>query len=392
MKLPYLFRFRNAAPTKPPDKPGKVLSLIRPDSRRIEAMDIGTWRTAMDGAQSKQFPTFHKLQDMYDNVLLDSHLAGVWEKRRLNIVLSELVYNDANGQPIEAVNKVFTGQKWIDFLSVLMDTKLRGYNIVQFEPGDGTKFDFYHVPYRNVMPVPVPMVLKSYSDRTGEDVTQAPYAATTTFIDSGTLGILATVSKDVIYKRNCMGDFSQYLEQFAMPLQAVTTTSNDPATRDQAKAMLEAKGSNAGMMVPEGMDLRLVSGASSASNDGYERFINLLDAQISKAILGQTMTTDDGASLSQAKVHKAVNDAIDKADRLWAVAWLNEQFSRFMPLWGVQAVGTWAFNEDAGETLAEQLANDKALKELLPDVDDQYFYDKYQVPRKAATPPPQPLI
>jgi phage gp29-like protein len=73
------------------------------------------------------------------------------------------------------------------------------------------------------------------------------------------------------------------------------------------------------------MALEIVeSGAKSASADLYQRLIEYLDRQVSKAVLGQTLTTDQGSSgsLAQASVHNEVRADLLRADARALVATL----------------------------------------------------------------------
>jgi phage gp29-like protein len=53
---------------------------------------------------------------------------------------------------------------------------------------------------------------------------------------------------------------------------------------------------------------------SRNGSPNFESFINICDQSISKIVLSQTMTTDNGSSQSQATVHQNVKDEIVKAD------------------------------------------------------------------------------
>ena len=56
------------------------------------------------------------------------------------------------------------------------------------------------------------------------------------------------------------------------------------------------------------------SGSKAASGELYHALVDYLDRQVSKAVLGQTMSTDDGASLSQAQIHNEVRRELVEAD------------------------------------------------------------------------------
>lgn len=91
------------------------------------------------------------------------------------------------------------------------------------------------------------------------------------------------------------------------------------ASEEDRKVLLKAvAGISTDMdaIIPSDMNIEFVQGLTSGSsnNNIYQSLIEWLDSQVSKAILGQTMTTDDGASLSQAQVHDKVRTDILMSD------------------------------------------------------------------------------
>ncbi|MGL4981755.1 MAG: phage portal protein family protein, partial [Treponemataceae bacterium] len=57
----------------------------------------------------------------------------------------------------------------------------------------------------------------------------------------------------------------------------------------------------------------------------YEKLCVFIDKQVSKLIVGQTMTTDEGASLAQSKTHEKVRDDIADSDIQQICETLNNQ-------------------------------------------------------------------
>ena len=90
------------------------------------------------------------------------------------------------------------------------------------------------------------------------------------------------------------------------------------ATEEDIRALLRALanlGSDGAAALPEGMNIEFISASGSGSGEGvFSQFCSFLDVQISKAILGQTMTSDDGSSLAQAEVHDRVRHDILQGD------------------------------------------------------------------------------
>jgi len=103
-------------------------------------------------------------------------------------------------------------------------------------------------------------------------------------------------------------DWLAFMEVFGMPLRV--GKYGEDATEKQKAALLSAVaniGIDAAAIIPESMIVEFVETNKGAASDKlFEGMANYLDSQVSKGVLGQTMTTDDGSSLSQAKVHNDV--------------------------------------------------------------------------------------
>ena len=93
---------------------------------------------------------------------------------------------------------------------------------------------------------------------------------------------------------------------------------HDSATDEQIarlKGALANLGTDASAVIPDSMLIEFVQARGGESGAGvYERLARYLDQQLSKGVLGQTMTTDDGSSRSQAEVHDRVRQDIREDD------------------------------------------------------------------------------
>ncbi len=103
-------------------------------------------------------------------------------------------------------------------------------------------------------------------------------------------------------------------------------TKDDIATLKRAVAAI---GSDVGAVIPDSMLIDIVESSNkSASAQVYERLAKWCDSQLSKLVLGQTMTTDDGSSRSQAEVHNEVRQDIVAADAVQLSRTLNRDVVR----------------------------------------------------------------
>ena len=113
-----------------------------------------------------------------------------------------------------------------------------------------------------------------------------------------------------------MKDWMAFAEVFGMPLRVgkypATATPKDVAILKRAVANI---GTDAAAVIPQSMMIDFVQGSASAGGDTlFERLCTFLDKRKSKAVLGQTMTTDDGASKAQGQVHENVRADLTDAD------------------------------------------------------------------------------
>lgn len=75
-------------------------------------------------------------------------------------------------------------------------------------------------------------------------------------------------------------------------------------------------GADFGAVIPEGATIEIIESKTSSENtDAYQKMATWIDKQISKLVLGQTMTTDDGSSRAQGEIHEEVRQDIAQSGR-----------------------------------------------------------------------------
>lgn len=117
-----------------------------------------------------------------------------------------------------------------------------------------------------------------------------------------------------LLKTYSLKDWAAFLEVHGMPLRLGKYGAG--ASEADKRVLLNAVrnlGSDAAAIVPAGMEIEFVE-TKGFSEKPFEGFAMYLDKALSKAIIGQTMTADEGGSLAQAKVHDNVRIDIKKAD------------------------------------------------------------------------------
>ncbi len=117
-----------------------------------------------------------------------------------------------------------------------------------------------------------------------------------------------------LFKRNGIKFWNIFLDKFAMPT-AKATYKKGTSKEDIAKVMriLRSMAQDSGFAVPDGIAVEFIQAARNGTGD-YKELCRYMDEAIAKIILSQTMTTQDGSSLSQAQVHAGVKLDVVKAD------------------------------------------------------------------------------
>lgn len=153
-------------------------------------------------------------------------------------------------------------------------------------------------------------------------------------------GLARVACAAYMLKSFTLRDWHAFMEVFGMPLRL--GKYGPDATDDEKATLLRAVANiafDAAAIVPEDMVIEFIE-ASKASGGPtlFQGAANWWDKQVSKVVLGQTMTTDDGASLAQAKVHGETKDDIRNADARQLTATVNRDLIRpFVDLnWGPQ--------------------------------------------------------
>lgn len=144
-------------------------------------------------------------------------------------------------------------------------------------------------------------------------------------------GIARTATWAWMFKAFSNRDWAIFTQTYGQPIRV--GKYGPGATEADRNTLYRAVANIAGdcaAIMPEGMNIEFIESASvGASSDLYERRVDWLDRQISKAVLGQTTTTDaisGGHAVSQE--HRQVQADIERADARALSAILNRDLIR----------------------------------------------------------------
>lgn len=189
---------------RPGQKGPATIILTQP--RRF-GIDIADYMLAVRAFENVDYSRRFRLYDLFSDILMDTHLTSVIEKRK-NAALASSIEFRRNGKPDEKVNKQIRSPWFRKFIGDILDAKFWGFSLVQFyRKGEWVNYDL--IPRKHVDPVRR-LILRHQTDTTGTSWDEYPDLL---FIGSpDDPGLLVKAAIWVIYKRNDVADWAQFAE------------------------------------------------------------------------------------------------------------------------------------------------------------------------------------
>jgi hypothetical protein len=355
---------------------------IRTIDRSRKTLDH--WKTAMQSAESILNPNRQLLYNLYADISLDEQLSSVMDQRRGNVTDTTLTFGK-DGKDNEVIKKLIDTEAFEQLLEYIIDSRFYGFSLIQndFTTIINEQPSIKLVPRAHVKPG-FGIVVANAGDMTGIDYTQSPYDILYTPAGRlGDLGLLLMAAPLVLLKRGDVSDWASFNEVFGQPLRVGFYNPMDPTQKTQLEQGLANMGSMAYMVLPDGAKIEFPTSYQTAAADTYERFADRMDAAISKLIVGQTMTTDEGSSRSQGEVHERTAGKIAKSDRRFALRILNTRIRASLIAQGYPVSEGELFSfveEEESLSKKDRLAMDINIHKNVAPIKLDYFAQEYNVP------------
>lgn len=202
-----------------------------------------------------------------------------------NIAVAEIIW-DADGEGLRPVDV-----SPVDFTRIVFDEFDRPRILTEQNPRDG------------VEPLPNKFIV-----HTPHSVTGHPQRG----------GLLRVTAMVYLAKSLSLKDWMIFAEIFGMPIRiARYEPSATPEEKSELLRMLESLGSHAAGVFSRAVELQVVDANRGTSGPPYEKLIEFLNREMSKAWLGQTLTTDitgQSGSIAASRVHEEVRKDILQDD------------------------------------------------------------------------------
>lgn len=255
------------------------------------------------------------------------HYASQLQTRRLALegIDATVEANGANSKIVDAVTEVVNDDGFDDALGNLTDGISKGYAVVEmmweyerkalrpveYIERDPRFFQLDRLALRNLR-------LAVDGSIEGDELDQAKYLRHLPRTKMGLplrRGMARPAAWAYLIQQFTLQDWAAFSEVYGMPLRVGKYNANASAAdkRTLLKAVASIANDAAGI-IPQGMDIEFHEVSGNNGSAVFGGLLEYVDKQISKLVVGQTMTSDDGSSLGQAKIHNEVRLDILRAD------------------------------------------------------------------------------
>lgn len=377
----------------------KMIIELQRATEALTRQDMQDWRGAWQLAINVDSPNRQRLYDIYRDALVDLHLSGCIEQRKGFVLSRSFKLVDSGGNENEEAMHYFEQDWFKQLLKLSLDAVVWGHSLIEL--GDITTDGDGCICYDGVKLLPRKHVIPEYGRvitdlgqgwTTGLEYRKPPF--TDWLIEAGQpedLGLLLKAATQTIPKKNMFAFWDTFGEIFGMPMRIARTTSRDEKEQDRLLKMLNNSGSKLSMVANMDTEIEFVESGKSDAYNVYDKRIDRANSEISKLIIGQTMTIEDGSSLSQSQTHLEVFENLVKSDRDMLRDIVNNQLIPRMAKHGFPVKGLRFKWDDAVDyTPEQQVAYEKMISDRY-EVAPEYFAEKYSMPvgeRRQASPPP----
>lgn len=276
------------------------------------------------------------------------HYASVIQTRKLAVtgVEPEVVSGDASsaGQTIadEFKVQVVDTECFYELCTDLLDSLSKGYSVCQpiwdtKATSGGKRFwtpkEYQFVDQRMFRYDPETMTQLRIDDGSAEgiEIEDEQFIIHSPKIRSGIqirTGLARAACIGYMFQSPAVKNWASFAEVFGMPLRVgkYDPLNAGPAEIAKLRTAIVNLAFDAACVIPDDMKLEILDGRRPASGDNvFEGLARFWDEQISKLVLGQTMTADNGSSEAQAKIHNLIRINIAKADARSLSATIRDQ-------------------------------------------------------------------
>lgn len=332
------------------------------DQQKIRArQDLLRLRLAIDAAENVTNYDRQLLHDIYREIIKDPNLDSQFGSRKMKTKSRVFKLVNSAGEEDERT-KLFQADWFTNFVDAALDSRLWGYTLIEFGAWNGQTFLPYMVNKKmydgvnvidrdNVKPE-LGIITNTPGQNTGIPFDDPKYKGNLLFIGNyrdNLNTILFKAAKYILFKDNCLGNWSEWAEVFGMDKRVGYTRTQDEDRKRFLQAMRDL-GSNSYGVFNESDKVEYIGSQRTDAFRVYHEMIKYIDEQVSKLVFGQDVISNNTGQVV-GKVGENVANMYGDADGVFIERLVNGQLFELMSGLGVNLNGVtfqWDTTEKVG--------------------------------------------
>lgn len=298
-----------------------MVDIIR-KQKRIWRKELNDWQAARVHRHNVDNPNNFYMQEVYDDAMMDGHLTAVTGNRTLRTTNKTYIFA-VNDKKDDELSKLITSKQW--FEKAIEEAHISTYRggiclfIKNYVPGEILEIE--PIPYGLYLPERK-QIINDFVN-IGLDITKFDDILLHAQLYDH-IGLLEKAFPYTCLKRHSWGSWDEFEELFGIPIRIAKIASQSDAVKNEVAGWLEEMGSAPYGVFPIGTEIEIKENTKGDAFNVFYQKIQALDAELSKLVVHQTMTTENGASKAQGNVHENTLKELVLADEKKLLSWLND--------------------------------------------------------------------
>lgn len=277
--------------------------------------EILNWREATILAEHKINPIRRELYRLYKDILDDAQVQSCMSIRKNKVL--ELQFKFFKNDVVDEEKSKLLNSKWFyDFIDECMNSIFFGFSLIQFGNFYNNEFESCFAIDRRFVKPEFDLLVNNETQSVGVNyLTTEELTTWLLFIGKKyDLGLLQKLGNLYIYKKNAIASWMKYVNIFGVPAVIAKTDVRNPQSRQELEMFLKNIASQSYGIVNIDDQIEPLKSGSASGQDVFDKYIERLNQEIAKLILGQTSATDEKSFVGAAQFHNEILNSIINAD------------------------------------------------------------------------------
>jgi phage gp29-like protein len=348
--------------------------------------DVRTWKNALSLATRPDCPRQYKLQEIYDDIMLDATLTSQIDNRLEQTVSADFELVAPNGNVDDGQTAALNAVACLrDIIRYALESEWYNNSLVELELTGSRTLSCMLIPRKNVV-AETGLFYPDYLAETAIAYREMKeYGTWLLEFNSGHAGRLNKAVSMLLFKKFAVSCWSELCEIYGIPPRTIKTNTQDPAMLERAEKMMKDMGAAAWFIIDSTEEFQFAQGVNT-NGDVYKNLIQLCNNEVSMLVSGAIIGQDTAnGNRSKEEISISLLESRVRSDKRMVEGYMN---SIVLPalrnlgiISGESLVFRFAAVEDSGQ-LWERVVS------LLPhkEVDSVWITEKFGIPVKDKVP------